>query len=280
MKKAFSKMKTLKEFENYLINEERSKATVEKYMRDVRAFLAYATEEKLDRQTVLNYKSKLGESYAIASANSMIAALNCFLRFCGYYGLCVKQFKVQRQVYCSEEKELTREEYVRLLDAANAKRNERLNLVIQTICGTGIRVSELKYITVDALQKGEATVNCKGKIRRVFIVPELRRKLICYAKSKKIAGGSIFVTKRGKPLCRNNIWREMKNLCEQARVLPSKVFPHNLRHLFARTFYGIEKDIAKLADILGHSNIDTTRIYIVTTGAEHKQKMEHMRLII
>ena len=272
--------KKMQEFEFHLRNEERSAATIEKYMRDVRFFASFVCDAEIDKQTVLDYKSKLGESYAVASANSMIAAMNCFLRFCGWHDLCVKQFKMQREVYCSEEKELTRAEYVRLLEAANAKHNERLNLIIQTICGTGIRVSELQYITVEALHNGEAIVNCKGKNRRVFIVPELKKKLLRYVKEQGISTGTVFVTRSGKPVSRNSIWKDMKALCEQANVSPSKVFPHNLRHLFARTFYGIEKDIAKLADILGHASINTTRIYIVTTGAEHKRKMEHMRLII
>ncbi len=272
--------KILQEFELYLRNEERSKATIEKYMRDVRCFVGFIGSTEVSKQIVVDYKNKLGNSYAVASANSMIAALNSFLRFCGWHDLCVKQFRVQRQAYCSEEKELTRAEYLRLLEAANKKHNERLNLIIQTICGTGIRVSELQYITVEALGKGEAVVNCKGKNRRIFIVPELKKKLLRYVKEQKISSGAVFITRNGKPVSRNNIWKEMKALCEQAHVAPSKVFPHNLRHLFARTFYGIEKDIAKLADILGHASINTTRIYIVTTGAEHKRKMEHMRLIV
>lgn len=272
--------KQMQEFEFYLRNEERSVATIEKYMRDVRFFASFVCDAEIDKQKVLDYKGKLCETYAVSSANSMIAAMNCFLRFCGWHDLCVKQFKMQRQVYCSEEKELTRAEYIRLLEAANAKHNERLNLIIQTICGTGIRVSELQYITVEALHNGEAIVNCKGKNRRVFIVPELKKKLLRYVKEQGISTGTVFVTRGGNPVSRHSIWKDMKELCEQANVSPSKVFPHNLRHLFARTFYGIEKDIAKLADILGHASINTTRIYIVTTGAEHKRKMEHMRLII
>ena len=272
--------KKIKDFEIHLRNEERSKATIEKYMRDVRCFISFVGDTEIDKQKVLDYKNKLSDGYAVASANSMIAALNCFLRFCGWHDLCVKQFKMQREVYCSEEKELTRAEYIRLLEAANAKHNERLNLIIQTICGTGIRVSELQYITVEALHNGEAIVNCKGKNRRVFIVPELKKKLLRYVKEQGISTGTVFVTRGGNPVSRHSIWKDMKELCEQANVSPSKVFPHNLRHLFARTFYGIEKDIAKLADILGHASINTTRIYIVTTGAEHKRKMEHMRLII
>ena len=270
----------MKEFESHLRNEERSAATIEKYMRDVRFFAVSVGYAEINKQKVLDYKSQLGEIYAVSSANSMIAAMNCFLRFCGWHELCVKQFKMQREVYCSEEKELTRAEYIRLLDAANAKHNERLNLIIQTICGTGIRVSELQYITVEALHSGEAIVNCKGKNRRVFIVSGLKKKLLRYVKEQGINAGTVFVTRSGRPVSRNCIWKEMKALCAQADVSPSKVFPHNLRHLFARTFYRLEKDIAKLADILGHASINTTRIYIVTTGAEHKRKMENMRLII
>ena len=272
--------KKIQEFEIFLKNEERSAATIEKYMRDVRCFAQFVGEGEICKQTVMEYKSKLGETYAVASANSMLAALNCFLRFCGWHELCVKQFKMQRQAYCSEEKELTKPEYYRLLDAANAKHNERLNLIIQTICGTGIRVSELQYITVEAVQRGEAVVNCKGKNRRIFLIPDLKKKLLRYIKEQKLTSGSVFVTRNGKPISRNSIWRDMKSLCKDANVQPSKVFPHNLRHLFARSFYGLEKDIAKLADILGHASINTTRIYIVTTGAEHKKKMELMRLVI
>ena len=273
----FSKMQ---EFEAHLREEERSEATIEKYLHDVRGFVSFISSDEVCKQSVMEYKQKLGNSYAVTSANSMIAALNSFLRFCGWHDLCVKQFRIQRQAYCSEEKELTREEYIRLLEAANKNHNQRLNLIIQTICGTGIRVSELQYITVEALNRGEAVVNCKGKNRRIFIVANLKKKLLRYVKEKKIVSGAIFITRNGKPISRNNIWKDMKSLCEQAQVAPSKVFPHNLRHLFARTFYGIEKDIAKLADILGHASINTTRIYIITTGAEHKRKMEHMRLII
>ena len=270
----------MNEFESYLRKEERSRATIEKYMRDVRFFASFISDSEIDKQKVLDYKSKLGEKYAVASANSMIAAINCFFRFCGWHELCVKHFRTQREIYCSEEKELTRAEYIRLLEAANAKQNERLNLIIQTICGTGIRVSELQYITVETLRNSEAIVTCKGKSRRVFIVPELKKKLLNYAKRHGINTGMVFVTRAGNPVSRNSIWKDMKALCKEANVSPSKVFPHNLRHLFARTFYGIEKDIAKLADILGHASINTTRIYIVTTGAEHKRRMAHMRLII
>ena len=273
-------LEMIKNFENYLYNDEKSENTIEKYMRDVKAFYSFANGREIDKALVMEYKVCIAESYAIASANSMLASVNAFLRFAGWNDCCVKQYKMQRKAYCSEEKELTKAEYIRLVNAAERNGNERLNLIIQTICGTGIRVSELKFITLEAVKQGEAAVSLKGKTRTVFIVKELKQNLLCYAAKQKIKSGMIFITRTGKAISRCNIWRDMKALCEQANVSPDKVFPHNLRHLFARTFYGIEKDIAKLADILGHSSIDTTRIYIITTGAEHKRKMENMRLII
>ena len=268
------------DFANYLRSDEKSENTLEKYLRDVRMFSVFAEAREISKAVVMEFKASLVENYEITSANSMIAAVNAFLRFMGWVDCCVKQFKVQKKAFCSEEKELTKAEYIRLVNTAKEKGNERLNLILQTICGTGIRVSELQFITVEAVRKGEAVVSCKNKTRTVFIVRELQKKLLNYIKAKGIITGCIFITKSGKPMSRCNIWREMKALCKQAGVSPDKVFPHNLRHLFARTFYGIEKDIAKLADILGHSSINTTRIYIITTGAEHKRKMENMRLII
>ena len=270
----------IREFEAYLFSEERSAATVGKYLHDLRVFYAFMDGKELNKTAVLEYKSNLLNKYAVTSANSMLAAINAFFRYLGYCELCVKQYKIQKSAFCPEEKELTKAEYIRLIEAAKRNGNERLNLIIQTICGSGIRVSELQYITVEAVKRGEAFVNCKGKNRRIFIVAELRKKLLQYIKTQKITSGTVFVTKNGKPVSRHNIWRDMKALCKDAGVSPSKVFPHNLRHLFARTFYGIEKDIAKLADILGHTSINTTRIYIVTTATEHKRKMVNMRLII
>ena len=273
--------KQMAKFAAYLKSEEKSKNTVEKYIRDVREFSSYVGTAEITKETVINYKNKLiSDNYAVRSINSMIASINSLLSFLGWADLKVKSIKLQRQIYCPEEKELTKTEYMRLVNTAKQKGNERLNLLIQTICGTGIRVSELSYITVEAVKCGEAVVLLKGKTRSVFIVRDLQKKLLRYAAEQKIISGTIFITRNGKPMSRTNIWREMKNLCEQAGVNPKKVFPHNLRHLFARTFYGIEKDIAKLADILGHSSINTTRIYIITTGNEHRQRMENMRLII
>ena len=271
----------LENFKEHLTLQEKSTATIEKYCRDSKRFLNFVNNMPISKEVVIRFKQQLvNDNYAVRSINSMLASINSLFEFLEWNDCKVKNIKVQRQIYCEEEKELTRAEYMRLVSAARQQHNERLNLILQTICGTGIRVSELSYITVEAVKKGQAVVSCKAKIRKIFIVQELRKRLIRYAKEKHIESGVIFVTAKGKPMNRTNIWREMKSLCVQAQVSPDKVFPHNLRHLFARTFYGIEKDIAKLADILGHSSIDTTRIYIVTTGEEHRKKLENMRLII
>ena len=276
----FITAKTIDEFREHLILEERSATTIEKYIRDAKAFAAYVGSNAVTKETVIAYKKYLQENYAVRSVNSMLASINSLFAFLGWHDLKVKSLKLQQQVYCPEEKELTKAEYARLCRAAERKHNERLNLILQTICGTGIRVSELQFITVEAVKQGEAIVSCKAKTRSVFIVKELKQKLLRYAAKQNIKSGMIFVTRTGKPLSRTNIWREMKALCIEANVNPQKVFPHNLRHLFARVFYGIEKDLAKLADILGHSSINTTRIYIISTGTEHRKKMENMRLIL
>ena len=273
--------KNIEQFYIWLKTEEKSRNTIEKYIRDVTAFLSSLVGAEVTKETVIAYKNKLiSENYAVRSINSMLASVNSLLAFLGWTECKVKSIKLQRQVYCSEEKELTKAEYTRLVNTAKQKGNERLNILIQTICCTGIRVSELQFITVEAVKNSEATVSLKGKTRTVFIIKDLKQKLLRYAAEQKIKSGMIFITRSGKPMSRTNIWREMKNLCKEANVNPNKVFPHNLRHLFARTFYSIEKDIAKLADILGHSSINTTRIYIISTGNEHHRRMENMRLII
>ena len=272
--------KMIENFERYLYSDEKSVNTIKKYLRDVRAFCRFADSAEVCKSLVLEFKASLIEERQISSANSMIAALNAFFRYMGWTECCIKQFKVQRKTFCSEEKELTKAEYIRLVNAAKQKGDQRLNFIIQTICATGIRVSELRFITVEAVNKGEAVVSCKNKTRRVFILRDLQNKLLRYIRDRGIKTGCVFVTRLGKPLDRCSIWRQMKALCRLAGVLPDKVFPHNLRHLFARTFYEIEKDIVKLADLLGHSSVNTTRIYIITTGKEHKRKMEHMRLIV
>lgn len=270
----------IEDFRKNLELQEKSTSTIEKYTRDVKAFSAYTENAAITKEKVIAYKKYLRNNYAVRSVNSMLASINSLFSFLGWHDLRVKSLKLQQQVFCPEEKELTKAEYARLCKTAERRHNERLNLILQTICGTGIRVSELQFITVEAVKNGEAIVNCKAKTRAVFIVKELKQKLLRYAAEQNIKSGMIFVTRTGKPISRTNIWREMKDLCEEANVNPKKVFPHNLRHLFARVFYGIEKDIAKLADILGHSSINTTRIYIISTGTEHRKRMENMRLIL
>ncbi len=270
----------IEDFRKNLELQEKSASTIEKYIRDVKAFSVYAENAAITKEKVIAYKKYLRNNYAVRSVNSMLASINSLFNSLEWHDLKVKSLKLQQQVFCSEDRELTKAEYARLCKTAKRKKNKRLNLILQTICGTGIRVSELQYITVEAAKQGEAVVNCKAKTRSVFIVKELKQKLLRYAAEQNIKSGMIFVTRAGKPISRTNIWREMKALCAEADVNPGKVYPHNLRHLFARVFYGIEKDIAKLADILGHSSINTTRIYIISTGTEHRKKMENMHLII
>lgn len=268
-------------FEQNMISEEKGNVTIEKYVRDIKLFYNFADGRLITKEIVIEYKKNLIEKgYSTRSVNSMLASINSLFSFLGWFDCRVKSLKIQQEIFRPEEKELSKSEYIKLVKAAQKKHNERLCLILQTICGTGIRVSELQYITVEAVQKGSTKVSCKAKNRSIFIVKELRKKLLKYAKSKGITSGKIFITRSGKAVDRVTIWREMKKLCREAEVNPSKVFPHNLRHLFARAFYALEKDVAKLADILGHSNINTTRIYIISTGIEHCKRMEAMRLIV
>jgi len=271
----------LEQFGGFLRREEKSHNTVSKYIRDVGAFAAFVGDGLVSREAVLAYKAKLlGDGFAPRSVNSMLASVNSLLTFLGWSDCKVKAIRLQRPVCCSAEQELTKEEYLRLVRAAKDQHNERLSLLLETVCGTGIRVSELKFITVEAVKQGQATVSLKGKVRTVFVVKQLQKKLLRYAAKQQIQAGPIFITRGGKPMERSNIWKEMKGLCARAQVDPRKVFPHNLRHLFARIFYSIDKDIAKLADILGHSSINTTRIYIMSTGTEHQKLLHQMHLIL
>lgn len=263
-----------------LYSDEKSENTISKYQHDIRQFFEFSKGKEICKVLVMEYKAFLSSKYAVSSVNSMLAALNSFLKFCDWDDCCVKPFKVQKRIFCSEEQELTKAEYVRLVETAKKSGNERMYFILQTICGTGIRVSELQYITVEAVRNGEAIVNCKGKTRVVIIVKALQKRLLNYIKCHKRESGAVFVTRTGKPINRTNVWREMKGLCERAQVKAEKVFPHNLRHLFARVFYKIEKDIVKLADILGHTSINTTRIYMMSTIGEHRNRMEQMHLII
>lgn len=269
----------IEEFKSYLVREEKSAATVEKYLRDVRAFLTFVNENAVTKEQVLAWKEKLVEdNYAVRSVNSMLASINSLLVFLDLGGCRVKNLKTQRQTYCPEEKELTKAEYMRLLKAA--EKQPQLKMIMETICGTGIRVSELQYFTVEGVKRGRIEIRCKGKIRTILVASKLRKRLLEYNKKNGIKKGAIFVTRSGKPVDRSNIWARMKKLCETAGVEAGKVFPHNLRKLFARTFYGLGKDIAKLADILGHSSIGTTRIYIMTTGSEHLRELDQLGLIV
>ncbi len=269
----------IEEFKNFLVNEEKASATRQKYMRDVKAFSEWSSGAELDKRMVLDYKEYLISKFAPASVNSVLSSLNCFFEFNDWYDLKVKILKIQRQIFAQKDKELSKSEYERLLDAAKDKRNKRLYLLMQTICSSGIRVSELQYITVESVKLRKATINCKGKMRIVILPKELCRMLTEYAKAQNITSGSVFVTKTGKPLDRSNIWKMMKALCKSAKVSEFKVFPHNLRHLFARTFYTLQKDIVRLADILGHSSVNTTRIYTMESGEIHRRQIQKLGLL-
>ena len=266
-------------FKNYLLDEEKAPATIEKYIRDVSSFAHWLGGRELSKTEVVSYKLFLSESYAPTSVNSVISSLNHFFSLFEWYDLKAKTVKIQRRIFSSDEKELTKAEYQRLLCAAQSKKNERLYLLMQTICSTGIRVSELRYITVEAISHGGAEIQSKGKRRCVLLSNELCKVLKAYAKEQGIKSGPVFVTKNGNPLDRSNIWSDMKRLCRSAGVSEKKVFPHNLRHLFARTYYTIQKDIVRLADILGHSNVNTTRIYTIESGAIHRRQLQKLGLL-
>lgn len=271
----------LEKFKQFLIDEERAAATIEKYRRDVQAFFTWLPEKtEVSKEMVLEYKRKLAVQYKSTSANSMLVALNRFFGFCGRRDLQVRLLKVQRVSFRERSREMSVEEYKRLVRAAREKKDERLSLLIQTLCSTGIRVSEHRCITVEALRSGSICIDGKGKERAVFLPKKLQKQLKHYCKERKITTGPVFITKSGKPLNRCNIWAEMKALCKNAGIEPQKVFPHNLRHLFALTYYRLEKDIVRLADILGHANIETTRIYTSTTEEECLRSLSRMKLLL
>lgn len=272
--------KSIEKYLLYLREEEKSAATLQKYNCNLHMLLKFLNGEPLSKENLIRWKESLIEQYAPASVNVMLVTVNGYLNYMKWQELTVKLLKIQRSLFLEEEKELTREEYKRLVRAAQKKENERLALVLQTICATGIRVSELKFITVEAIYCGKAEISNKGKVRVVFLPQKLRIVLKQYVQKLAKTTGAIFTTKSGKPLDRSNIWRDMKKLCESAEVSPKKVFPHNLRHLFARIFYGLEKDLSRLADILGHSSLATTRIYTAESGAVHARQMERLQLVI
>ena len=267
-------------FERHLRLEEREPGTIEKYLRDIRAFAVWLEEKSLDKEAAVAWKEHLlASGYAPSTINSMLVALNRFFRFQRRDELRVKTIRVQRRIFRSRDRELTKEEYVRLLETAHASGKERLALLMETICATGIRVSEVKYLTVEAVEAGRAEISLKGKIRTILIPGKLCRKLRKYARTQKIVSGEIFLTRNGKGLSRRQIWAEMKSLCAKAGVEATKVFPHNLRHLFAQAFYRVCRDVVKLADVLGHSSIETTRIYLISTGEEHVRQLDRLGLI-
>ena len=272
--------KLAERFAAYLREQEKSASTIALYKRNLAALCRFLSGEPVTKDALIKWKEQLTRQYAAASVNTMLTAVNTFLGFAGWADYKVKPLKIQRSLFCREEKELTREEYLRLVRAARGAGNERLCLVLQTICSTGIRISELQFITVEAAHAGRAVVSCKNKTRMIFMPATLCRVLLGYAKRQGRKAGPLFVTKAGKPIDRSNVWRDMKTLCESAGVAPGKVFPHNLRHLFARTYYALEKDLSRLADILGHSNVNTTRIYTMESGMVHARQIEHMRLVI
>lgn len=269
----------MRSFRDYLISEEKATATVNKYMHNIDEFQIWLAERKLCKTTTLAYKSHLCGHYTPASVNTVLSSLNSFFNFIGWYDLRVKNLKIQKQIFASTDKELTKAEYDRLLQVASQKKNKRLYLLMQTICSTGIRVSEVRYITAEAISHGVAEINCKGKCRRVFLSKELCKMLKRYIDEQKIKSGAVFVTKNGNPLDRSNIWSDIKKLCKTANVPEKKVFPHNLRHLFARTYYSLYKDIVRLADILGHSSVNTTRIYTMETGEIHSKQIQKLGLL-
>ena len=269
----------LQDFKNYLKEEEKSHLTIDKYVRDVTAFMSWLGDRVFDKAAVLEYKEIIRVDYAARSVNSIISSLNSFFEFIGFGECKVKLLKIQKRIFADEAKELKKEECERLMRAALNSKNERLYCIMQTICTTGIRVSELKFITVESVCIRKAVISCKGKERVIILPGELCTLLRKYIRKEKITSGCIFVTRSGKPLDRSNIWAAMKKLCEIANVDRGKVFPHNLRHFFAREFYSIDRDIARLADVLGHTSVNTTRIYIMDSGEAHRRQIEKLHIL-
>ncbi len=280
MERKSEQERNLCEFEQFLRQEERAEGTIEKYKRDVRRFLTWLGEREITKEHVIAWKNYLVEDrYSFTSINSMLASLHCFFRFMHIVGCEVKFLRIQRKVFREARKELNKNDYLKLIDTARKKGNERLAMVMEAIGATGIRVSEVKYLTAEAVKAGRADISLKGKIRTILIPKKLAKKLLNYAKKEHIQSGEIFLTRNGISLSRKQIWAEMKRLAEDAKVDPAKIFPHNLRHLFARIFYKTSRDISRLADVLGHSSIETTRIYLVTTGGECQKWIEELQMV-
>lgn len=276
----FITKQTMDRFYEYLIEEERSSGTIEKYIRDVRLLQSWLRSAPVTKENASRWKQELLQSgRAPSTVNSMLAAANTYFRFMGWDELKLKSIRLQRRFFRENERELTKAEYQFLMETAKKRGDERLALLMETICATGIRVSEVPYITTDAIKKGRARISMKGKLRTILIPAQLCRKLRKYATKHRIGRGEIFLTKNGTRLERKQIWAQMKALCKYAGIERNKVFPHNLRHLFARCFYQISHDISSLADVLGHSSIETTRIYLISTESEHIKKIAHLGLV-
>ena len=275
-----STVEQIREFSRYLREEERETATIDKYSRDVKDFFIWLKDREISRERMGEWRGYLLQAgRKPVTINGKLSALNKFLSFLGRNDCRIKYLKIQRRLFRSTEKQLSKQEYIRLMETAHSLGRERLALLMETICATGIRVSEVKYITAEAIRAGRTEIALKGKIRTILLPGKLCRKLKKYAGKRKIVSGEVFLTRNGKGMSRRQIWAEMKSLCEKAGVAPSKVFPHNLRHLFAQTFYRVCRDVAKLADVLGHSSIETTRLHLISTEAEHVRQMERMGLI-
>lgn len=277
-KQFFATSEYITQYSAHLKLDELAISTIEKYIRDINSFADFLNGAEITKEAAILWKDWLKATREASSVNSMISAVNGFFAFLGL-DINIKQFKIQQRTYLPTEKELTTDDYDKLVKAAWFQKNERLCFVIQTICATGIRVSELKFITVEAVKKGHAEIQNKGKIRTIWIPSDLIKSLLLYAKKYGIKSGSIFITKTGKPLNRSNIWAEMKKLCKSAGVDEQKVFPHNLRRHFAIKFYNKGKDLSKLADVLGHENINTTRIYLKSSGADHLKIINSLGLV-
>ncbi len=269
----------LTEYRRFLICEEKAPATIKKYMRDIREFALWTEGKDIGKAEVLEYKARLISRYAPASVNATLSSINCFFEYMCWHELKVKKLKIQKSLFTTDDRELTKAEYERLLSVAKQRKDDRLYLLMQTICATGLRISELSYITVEAVCCGVADICNKGKRRRIFIPEKLCRMLRMYVKTHHRKCGAVFVTKNGHPLDRSNIWAAMKKLCHEAHVAPKKVYPHNLRHLFARTYYSVHKDIVRLADILGHTSVNTTRIYTIENGETHRKQIQKLDLL-
>jgi len=268
------------QFEDYLRHDEREESTIEAYLRSLTRFAEWADGRTITKELAMEWKTALSESgYRPISVNAMLAAVNKFFTCMGREDCKVKYLKLQRQMFRKSEKDLSKEEYQRLVQAAHEKGDLRMELILETICATGIRVGELKYITVETVRAGVAEIALKGKIRTILLPHRLCRKLQKYAKQQKIATGKLFLTQDGLPVSRQSIWTRMKALCEAAGVERTKVFPHNLRSLFARSFYGSCHDVVRLADVLGHSSIETTRIYLMSTGKEYLRQLDKLGLV-